>query len=528
MRSLTFLLLPHLPLALSTSPPTTPFTSSSLLGDINSLRLSPNATVLFPTDPLFPVAVARWDPWSIPSIIVSIEAATVRDVQQVVNYVRRKKLPLLVRNTSHGFTATVAGVRGGVQLSVGGMDEVRVVKRGGKKGSESESVSESKKEEEIEKKDKGKEKETKYSIILGGGAKNAQLVETMFQAGLRTSTGGCDCVGVAGLALGGGHGKLQGLYGVVSDVIEEVEMVTADGKVRVINERSKGEEKDLWWAIRGAGHNFGVVTKMTLKAWEKVDDDMWVDATYLYEPSKLPDLITLLNTLPQPPTLTIFFGFLPSTSPQTQPPSIRLSLQYGGGPTNFPALMEPFLSLRPFSISNQTVPLNQIATATGIGTGMGFCLGGSVYRGHYSAQVKKLEVDAVTEAWRFYGDVVKEPEFQGTSIVWELYPQQRFKEIDGTQSAYPWREMDIISLFMINFRNPTLQPRAQQLGEAAREILHRGSGVPDLRVYVNYAQGDEGQEVWYGRGWRADKVSALKGRWDPEGVFNAYNPILVD
>lgn len=44
------------------------------------------------------------------------------------------------------------------------------------------------------------------------------------------------------------------------------------------------------------------------------------------------------------------------------------------------------------------------------------------------------------------------------------------------------------SLFMINFEDPTLQPRAVELGKKAREILQKGSGVPELRTYVNYAQ----------------------------------------
>lgn len=143
--------------------------------------------------------------------------------------------------------------------------------------------------------------------------------------------------------------------------------------------------------------------------------------------------------------MTIFTSFLPSSSPLDTPPIIRVSIQYGGGPDNFPIIAAPFLALSPFYTADFAVPLNQIATATGIGLDMGFCVGGTVRRGHYSAQVKSLDIPSIQEAHKFYGEVVKEEAFRGTSIVWESYPQRRFKEIDADGSAYPWRDMNIIS-----------------------------------------------------------------------------------
>ncbi|MEV7603581.1 FAD-binding oxidoreductase [Kitasatospora sp. NPDC089797] len=92
---------------------------------------------------------------------------------------------------------------------------------------------------------------------VGGGAIWADFDLATTGYGLASTGGTFDDTGVGGLTLGGGIGHLMGRHGLACDNVESYELVTVDGEVRTVDAAS---DPELDWALRGAGHNFGVVT----------------------------------------------------------------------------------------------------------------------------------------------------------------------------------------------------------------------------------------------------------------------------
>ena len=90
-----------------------------------------------------------------------------------------------------------------------------------------------------------------------GGVTWAELNRETQLHGLAVTGGVVSTTGIAGLTLGGGLGWLMGKYGLALDNLRSVELVTSEGKVL---RASKNEEPDVFWAVRGGGGNFGVVT----------------------------------------------------------------------------------------------------------------------------------------------------------------------------------------------------------------------------------------------------------------------------
>src|SRR6266849_4966023 len=90
-----------------------------------------------------------------------------------------------------------------------------------------------------------------------GGAHLSELDHEAQSFGLACPVGVVGHTGVAGLTLGGGMGRLQRKHGFTLDNLLSVEVVTADGRLIRVGE---DENADLFWGIRGAGANFGVVT----------------------------------------------------------------------------------------------------------------------------------------------------------------------------------------------------------------------------------------------------------------------------
>lgn len=103
----------------------------------------------------------------------------------------------------------------------------------------------------------------KRTVQIESGCTWGDVDHATHPFGLAVPTGIISTTGVAGLTLGGGHGYLTRKFGLTIDNLLETDLVLADGSFVTANAE---ENEDLYWAMRGGGGNFGVVTSFTFKA----------------------------------------------------------------------------------------------------------------------------------------------------------------------------------------------------------------------------------------------------------------------
>jgi FAD/FMN-containing dehydrogenase len=120
--------------------------------------------------------------------------------------------------------------------------------------------------------------------------------------------------------MGGGHGWLQGRYGLVSDQLISARAVLANGTAITVSET---EHADLFWGIRGAGHNFGIYTEIKIKIYDRTpEQDEWAAEGFVYTQDKLEKLFGIMNEWLESPNRPVelthygIFAFNPDIDPE--------------------------------------------------------------------------------------------------------------------------------------------------------------------------------------------------------------------
>ena len=127
-------------------------------------------------------------------------------------------------------------------------------------------------------------------------------------------TGSAPCVGSLGATLGAGIGPLQGLHGLMLDALVSVKLVTAKGNLINVSDQ---EHQDLWWGMRGAGFNFGIVTEATYKVYDTTYNGQVLEGDLLFPASANRSIFELVKsydeTLPAELSITTVLSYNAAT-----------------------------------------------------------------------------------------------------------------------------------------------------------------------------------------------------------------------
>ncbi|KAF5630321.1 oxidoreductase [Fusarium sp. NRRL 52700] len=365
------------------------------------------------------------------------------------------------------------------------------------------------------------------SVRIGGGASVKKVVNELWTAGKQTVTGICECVGVSAPVLGGGHGWLQGQYGLAADQVISARVVLPNGDAVTASEDSN---PDLFWALRGAGHNFGIVTEWEYRIYD-INNPKWSYEIFIFLGDKLEDVLELTNKMmkTQPPHLThwIYIVNIPEVDPVK--PIIWYAVISDGAVQEARDYAKPLHDLSPINVNAGEASMPDLAAITLMSDDSVGCAKGLT--GHrYPIGLKTYDLFAVRKVFNEIADMSKRvPELAGSFFLLEGYSTHGVKAIDAKSSAFPHRDDEILVTPYILYKpNATLDGLAQEHGEKLRRHLLEASGDPEhLRAYVNYAHGFESLEEMYGHEpWRIEKLKALKKKWDPENRMRFYAPIV--
>jgi hypothetical protein len=261
-----------------------------------------------------------------------------------------------------------------------------------------------------------------------------------------SAAGVCECPSLVGPLLGGGFGKLQGFHGLIMDNTVSLDVVLANGTLVTASESS---HPDLFWAMRGAGHNFAIVTRMRQRIYDPPVKS-WFYAELQFTENKLEEFTDTLNAFNaggmQPKEIAFVQSFIhldPSVSDTEL--VIQCQFTYAGSEDEASPYLDQLIGLGPISMKkNASLDVTQLSKAQGTDIDGPYCQKGGSKRLNpvglavYNSTTVRLAYDKLKELVHRY------PDFAASAIQLENYSLQVVRSVDPSTTAYAHRNDDVL------------------------------------------------------------------------------------
>ncbi|MGW1145301.1 LLM class flavin-dependent oxidoreductase [Streptomyces sp. NPDC002454] len=393
-----------------------------------------------------------------------LRPSTTAQVAEAVRYARAQSVPLSVRSGGHGISSRATN-DGGIVIGLGSLDGVTLLDR------------------------------ERRLVRVGAGARWGRVAGQLAPHGLAISSGDSGGVGVGGLAAAGGIGFLARSYGLTIDHVRAAEVVLADGRTVVADAE---HEPDLFWAVRGAGANMGVITSLDVEATELGDV---VLAVLTHDAS---DLAGFLSA----------WGQVVETSPRELTPFLTVVRQGGrmigqtyamwadDEPNAAVAALEPLLAVAPL-LQQQAhlVPYSGVVTE-----------GRNVHRGEGGYRMRSALVDHLDE--RVTTTVAGMFESGDTGYFQIRSVGGAVNDVPADATAYAHRTQNFALSAML--RGAPGGP-----GDTAWDAL----GATGLYLSFETHDHDAALPRVYPPA-TLDRLRRVKAAYDPDNVFGANFPVL--
>ncbi|KAL8773780.1 MAG: hypothetical protein Q9194_004248 [Teloschistes cf. exilis] len=418
----------------------------------------------------------RWSEYHEPTPGTIINVATERDVRFCV----KNQIPFLAQTGGHGWIGSWHLGQNGILINMRGLN--RTTFNAGR-----------------------------TQARVQGGALIEEVIAQAYANDAQIITGNCNCVGNMGAALGGGYGNLMGLYGFSVDNILSLDVVLANGTAVTVTAK---QYPDLWWALRGAGHNFGIVTSAVMKSYPtpKPKNMAWTGGLF-YTEDRIEGVVQAIQDLVLKEPMNVFLYYT-TTGPPTFNATVLVTPFYFGTEAEGRKAFQSLLALKPYKDSTAHIPYNEWNTAAN-----SFCIKGG-RKPSYGAGFAEMVPGTWRLIWNAYVDFLKLPGTQFSSILTECYSLTYAQSIMKSTSSFANRDVRFNGAAIPNYQDPNLDREAEAFGSKVRALWRSTDSFPRNRTYVNFAFGDEPNDVVFDTS--TPRLKQIKQQYDPQNVFNQY------
>ena len=435
--------------------------------------------VLMPGDPAYDDARSIWNGLidRHPALIVQCSGAA--DVVDAVNFAREQGLTLSIKAGGHNVAGNAVN-DDGIVLDLSQMRGVHV-------------------------------DPASQTVRVQGGATWGDLDRETQLFGLAVPGGVVSTTGVAGLTLHGGLGHLRRKHGLSIDSLVSVDIVTADGQLR---RASATENEDLFWAVRGAGSNFGVVTSFEFRA-HPVGPMVFVGAIfYPFEEASsiLPAWRDFMATAPEELSSLAICWSVPPVEPF--PPEIHgtpvvvVAAAYCGPVEEGERIVQPLREL-----ASPVVDASGPWPWLGLQSGFDAIFPEGELRYWKSRSVTELSDEVIGDIVELAG---RRPAPLSDIVIW--HHGGAMSRVAEEETAYGGRDTQFLVTAEASWTDPAQNEEAIAW---AREVFDAMERYSTGAVYLNFPGLGEEEEALAraGYGVNYERLAALKAKYDPDNLF---------
>ncbi|KAJ3528039.1 hypothetical protein NM208_g10405 [Fusarium decemcellulare] len=448
--------------------------------------------LLLPEDDGFVASLQRWSLTCVKPAAAVAQPASAEEVSAVVKFATSHGIKFNVKGGGHSTSQTSsAPTPEGMVLDLSLMRDVSV------------------------------DKEAR-TVSFGGGCLWVDVDDALWPHGLATVGGTVSHTGVGGLILHGGYGILSGLHGLAIDLLISCQVVLADGSVVTASE---SENADLFWALRGAGSSFGVVTQFTSRVFPQ--GDIWGGLAILAK-DKLPVVVDFLNKWEETNDGTqVFIAGLthgpPGPDPEAPRPLVTVVQMAHVGPNSAedgPKFFAEVLELESFVKKVGPMPYPAINKAGDemFAPGGRYMFGGS----NFTLPIKLSTVEAIRD--RFEAFIDANPSAKGSIAVFECTPPQKIRSVPIEATSFNSRGNYYNIGIVYKWEGQELDSKIREFNreyqKAIRELGYNDADLKDgIGNYLNYVSTETiSAETAFGA--NAKRLRALKKQYDADNVFD--------